>query len=128
MIGIFGAVQKKSSSTTFDRENPELALGKIISHNDLAKDRSYVRYTIRGTGERYWLGSIADRFRIAGGWRRIAQTTLKQQGKQSTDQEVSEMQYRVEVGQQVLIPIWMGGDLISLFSQSILASGGSVGS
>ena len=104
LVVIFAAAQKRIS-TPVDQQNPKFTLGAIIHSDQLAKDRSHIRYTIQGKEKRYWLGSIADRFAVGGGWRKIAATTLKQQGKQSTDKEVFEMQFRVEVGQEVMIPL-----------------------
>ena len=104
LIVAFGVAQKRSVRSV-NRVNQQFAQGTIVRRNDIANDRRYVRYLIRDRGKRYWLGSIAHRFEVAGGWRRIAETTLKHSGKQTTDKDVSESQFQVEAGQTVLIPL-----------------------
>ena len=103
LIVIFGVAQKQPATTANLIEQP-FSRGAVVKRDDVANNRGYVHYRIPKRGKRYWLGSIAERFGVAGGWRKIAETTLKQSGKQATDKDISEWQFRLEAGQEVLIP------------------------
>ena len=103
LIVIFGVAEKRST-TAVARIEPEFGNGAVVKADDIANNRAYVHYRIPKRGKRYWPGLIAERFRVAGGWRKIAETTLKQSGKQATDKDISEWQFGLEAGQVVLIP------------------------
>jgi len=79
--------------------------GTAIYQSDFIDQRSYVRYHIAGTGRRYWYGSIAERFHVVGGWKKIAENTLKINTNAIAAGELEESQYVLEVGQEVRIPI-----------------------
>jgi hypothetical protein len=104
LIVIFGVAEKRAT-TTVARIDQQFSSGAVVKPDDIATSRAYVHYRIPKRGKRYWVGPIAERFRVAGGWRKIAETTLKQSGKQATDKDISEWQFRLEAGQIVLIPL-----------------------
>jgi hypothetical protein len=105
VILVFGAVKRKMLSKSAG-VNQQIVAGKIVKSSEIATQRKYIRYTIAGVGDRrYWLSSIANRFQVAGGWRKIAEVTLKQGGKPATDTEISDLQYQLRIDQQVLIPL-----------------------
>ena len=81
-----------------------VAQGQIQLEPDFARSRGFIRYRIAGTGKRYWYGTIAERFGVAGGWKGIAATTLDPYRKLN-GAEVEKSQYRLETGQEVKIPI-----------------------
>lgn len=101
LIVIFGIAQKRSATTV----NQQFSGGAIVTRKEIGNNRAYVRYRIAARGERYWLSSIAGRFRVAGGWQKIAELTLKESGKSATDKDIIDSQFRLEAGQVVLIPL-----------------------
>ena len=102
LIGAFCIAQKRSVPGVV---NQGFNGGTVVRRNDIANSRAYVRYRIPARGDRYWLSSIAGRFRVAGGWRKIAELTLRESGKPATDKDINEAQFRLEAGQVVVIPL-----------------------
>jgi len=85
--------------------NQQFSRGTVVTGDDIVKDRGYIRYQVPGRGERYFLGPIANRFKVDGGWRKIAEWTLKHDGKETNDKDIFEWQFRLETGQVLLIPL-----------------------
>lgn len=85
--------------------NTTIANGQSVALSRFPHNRGYIRYLITRSGRPNWLGSIADRFIVAGGWQRIAQTTLQTAGKKPTPTEIDEFQYRVDLGKELRIPL-----------------------
>ena len=104
LIVIFGMAQRRSA-TTLNRTNQQVSHGATFTRSDIANNRAYIRYLIAGRGKRYWLGSIADRFKVDGGWRKIAEMSLKHDGKETKDKDIFEWQFRLETGKVLLIPL-----------------------
>ena len=103
LIVIFGVAEKRSARSV-NRANGQVNGGVVVKSDEVAKNRAYIRYRIPARGKRYWLGSLADRFGVPGGWRKIAETTLRHNGKEVNDKAISDFQFQLEAGQEVLIP------------------------
>jgi hypothetical protein len=104
LIVIFGVAHKRSARMV-SVTNQQFSRGTIVPGDDIAKDRRYIRYQVPGRGEQYFPGPIAFRFRVPGGWQKIAELTLKHDGKQTSDKDIYEWQFRLETGQVLLIPL-----------------------
>ena len=85
--------------------NQQFSRGTVVTGDDIAKDRRYIRYQVPGRGEQYFPGPIANRFKVDGGWRKIAELTLKHDGKETKDKDIFEWQFRLETGKVLLIPL-----------------------
>ena len=104
LIVIF-AVAHKRSERMVSVTTQQFSRGTVVTGDDIAKRRRYIRYQVPGRGERYFLDPIANKFKVDGGWRKIVELTLKQNGKEATDKDIYESQFRLETGQVLLIPL-----------------------
>jgi hypothetical protein len=104
LIVVFGVTHKRSARTV-SVTTQQFSRGTVVTGDDIAKDRGYIRYQVPGRGERYFLNPIANKFKVDGGWRKIAELTLKHNGKEATAKDIYESQFRLETGQILLIPL-----------------------
>lgn len=102
VIIIFGVAEKRSAKSV--NRTSQIAGGTVVKSDEVARNRAYIRYRIPARGRRYFLGSLAERFDVPGGWRKIAETTLKHNGKEVNEKAISDFQFQLEAGQEVLIP------------------------
>jgi hypothetical protein len=91
-----------SSARTQDYGAAEVAAGQPVEVPNFSAGRGFINYQIAGSGRRYWYSSVAARFRVCGGWKKIVRENLKDSAGPGA---VDDAQYKLEAGKVIKVPL-----------------------